>query len=66
MTTASMKLVIINVDLADELVFPTQKLDDGEFIVQRVVELQDLYRKLIGKSKTARAVSVSSAERHVS
>jgi hypothetical protein len=51
MTTATMKLVTVNVDLTDELLLPMQRLDDGEFIIRQVVELQDLYPRLRGKAK---------------
>ncbi|KAI0317848.1 NUDIX hydrolase domain-like protein [Amylostereum chailletii] len=49
MTTANMKLVIVDVPLADQLETPAQKLDEGEFIVKRVVELKTLYKELLGE-----------------
>ncbi|TFK73470.1 hypothetical protein BDN72DRAFT_814399 [Pluteus cervinus] len=42
MTNANMKLVVLNVTLDDKLETPEQKLDTGEFIVTRVVELAKL------------------------
>ncbi|KIK63815.1 hypothetical protein GYMLUDRAFT_40901 [Collybiopsis luxurians FD-317 M1] len=47
MTNANMKLVVLNVTLEDKLETPDQKLDAGEFIVRRVIELQ----KLLGELK---------------
>ncbi|KAJ7684799.1 NUDIX hydrolase domain-like protein [Mycena polygramma] len=46
MTTANMKLVVLNVDLADKMETPAQKLEAGEFIVTRVVELSKLNEEL--------------------
>jgi ADP-ribose diphosphatase len=49
MTTANMKLVVLDVDvdsLSDEL--PFQKLEDGEHIVRRIVELDELNAALQG------------------
>jgi len=42
MTNANMKLVVLDVLLADQMETPTQKLESGEFIVQKVVELAKL------------------------
>jgi len=50
MTTANMKLVIVNVTMEDKLKLPKQKLEEGEFIVPRVVELSKLYEVLRGMS----------------
>lgn len=50
MTTANMKLVVLNVDLADKMETPEQKLESGEFIVKRVVELSKLNEELKGGS----------------
>jgi len=46
MTTANMKLVILNVTLEDILVTPVPKLDAGEFIVTRVIEIAKLNDEL--------------------
>lgn len=43
-----MKLVTIDVQLDDKLEYPEQKLDEGEAIVKRVVELKSLYKELKG------------------
>ena len=48
MTTANMKLVTVDVLLDDKLEYPEQKLDEGEAIVKRVVELKGLYNELKG------------------
>ena len=48
MTTANMKLVTLNVVFPGKLETPDQKLDDGEAIVRRVVELEGLYKELKG------------------
>lgn len=50
MTTANMKLVILDVTLPDKLELNEAKLDEGEHIVKRVVELSRLYDELQGKS----------------
>ncbi|KAK1232509.1 hypothetical protein PQX77_004360 [Marasmius sp. AFHP31] len=50
MTNANMKLVVLNVTLEDKLELPEQKLEQGEFIVRKVVELNKLYDELKGKS----------------
>ncbi|KAJ7470434.1 NUDIX hydrolase domain-like protein [Mycena latifolia] len=49
MTTANMKLVVLNVDLPDKMETPEQKLEAGEFIVKRVVELSKLNQELKGR-----------------
>lgn len=49
MTTANMKLVVLNVLLADQMETPSQKLEAGEFIVRRVVELAKLNAELKGE-----------------
>ncbi|KAF9452795.1 hypothetical protein P691DRAFT_720859 [Macrolepiota fuliginosa MF-IS2] len=46
MTNANMKLIIANVELEDRMDLPQQKLDAGEFIVPRVVELAKLHDEL--------------------
>ena len=48
MTTANMKLVILDVPLDGEMEFPDQNLEDGESIVRRAVEVKNLYRVLKG------------------
>jgi len=42
MTNANMKLIVLNVTLPDRLEMPGQKLEAGEFIVRRVVQLSKL------------------------
>jgi ADP-ribose pyrophosphatase len=51
MTNANMKLIILQVNLEDKLEIPDQKLDAGEFIVRRIVELAKLEEELQGKSR---------------
>jgi len=46
MTTANMKLVMLSVVLEDKMETPDAKLDAGEFIVKRVVELATLNEEL--------------------
>ncbi|GBE82548.1 NUDIX hydrolase domain-like protein [Sparassis latifolia] len=46
MTTATMKIIIVDVPLPDKLEIPVQKLDPGEFIDVRVVELPKLVAEL--------------------
>ncbi|KAJ3773728.1 NUDIX hydrolase domain-like protein [Lentinula raphanica] len=46
MTNANMKLVVLNVTLEDKLETPEQKLESGEFIVRRVIELKQLLNEL--------------------
>jgi ADP-ribose pyrophosphatase len=48
MTTANMKLVILDVPLDGEMEAPDQNLEDGESIVRCVVEVKNLYRVLKG------------------
>jgi len=48
MTTANMKLVILDVPLDGEMESPDQNLEGGESIVRRAVEVKDLYRVLKG------------------
>ena len=48
MTNANMKLVVVCVDLADKMETPRRKLDAGEFIVKRVVEIAKLNDELKG------------------
>ena len=49
MTTANLKLVILGVTLEDLLETPVPKLDVGEFIVTRVIEIAKLNEELKGK-----------------
>ena len=42
MTNANMKLIVVDVPLDDKLEVYEQKLDAGEFITRRVVELKKL------------------------
>ena len=48
MTTANMKLVILDVPLDGGMESPDQNLEDGESIVRRAVEVKNLYRVLKG------------------
>jgi ADP-ribose pyrophosphatase len=48
MTNANMKLVMLHVSLPGDLEIPAQKLEPGEFIVKRVVELSKLNEELEG------------------
>ncbi|KAG8730923.1 hypothetical protein FRC12_019998, partial [Ceratobasidium sp. 428] len=48
MTSANMKLVAVNVEI-QEGEEPAQKLDEGEHIVKRVVELDKLLGELEGE-----------------
>ena len=44
-----MKLVVLDVPFSDSLEKPEQKLDPGEFIKVRIVELSKLRGELIGE-----------------
>ena len=46
-----MKLVIVDVKLTEEDPEPEAKLDEGEHIVKRVVEVKDLWKTLEGESE---------------
>jgi len=48
MTTANMKLVILDVPLDGDMESPDQNLEDGESIVTRAIEVKNLYRVLKG------------------
>lgn len=48
MTTANMKFVVLSVALEDKMETPVAKLEPGEFIVTRVVELAKLNAELKG------------------
>jgi hypothetical protein len=50
MSNTNMKLVLLSVSLPGDLEVPTQKLDPGEFITKRVVELSKLTDELKSKS----------------
>ena len=49
MTNANMKLVVLSVVLDDQMEKPAAKLEVGEFIVTKVVELAKLRAELEGK-----------------
>jgi len=49
MTNANMKLVIVDVPFEAQLESPRANLDDGEFIVKKVVQLTELNDKLKGR-----------------
>jgi hypothetical protein len=49
MSNANMKLVLLDVMLPDKLDIPEAKLDEGEFITKRVVEVDKLAQELKGK-----------------
>jgi ADP-ribose pyrophosphatase len=51
LTSANMKLVIVDVKLTEEDPEPEAKLDEGEHIVKRVVEVKDLWKTLEGESE---------------
>ena len=53
MTTANMKLVVVEVVFPDKLELSDAKLDEGEHIIKRVVELPKLADELAGKSALA-------------
>jgi len=46
MTSANMNLVVLNVVLPDHLETPSQRLETGEFIVKKVVQLSKLNNEL--------------------
>jgi ADP-ribose pyrophosphatase len=48
MTTANMKLVVLDVPLDGDMESPEQNLQDGESIVRRAVEVKNLYKMLKG------------------
>jgi ADP-ribose pyrophosphatase len=50
MTTANLKLATVSVLMEDKLETPDQQLDEGEFIVKRIVALQDLENELKGEN----------------
>lgn len=50
MTNANMKLVIVAVTFPDKLELSDAKLEEGEHIVKRIVELDKLHGVLQGQS----------------
>jgi hypothetical protein len=50
MTNANMKLVVLSVVLDDKMEIPAAKLEVGEFIVTKVVELAKLKTELESKA----------------
>ena len=50
MTNANMKLVVLSVVLEDQMETPAAKLEVGEFIVTKVVELSKLKTELEGRA----------------
>ncbi|KAN0130924.1 NUDIX hydrolase domain-like protein [Lactarius tabidus] len=46
MSTANMKLVVLDVPLEGDMESPDQKLEDGEAIVRRAIELRSLNKEL--------------------
>ncbi len=48
MSTANMKLVVLDVPLNGAMESPDQNLEDGEVIVRRVIELRNLNKELKG------------------
>jgi ADP-ribose pyrophosphatase len=48
MTTANMKLIVLDVPLDGDMESPNQNLQDGETIIRRAVELKLLYTVLKG------------------
>lgn len=48
MTTANMKLVVLDVPLKGNMEWPDQNLQDDESIVRRTVEVKRLYQELKG------------------
>ena len=53
MTNANMKLVVLKVTMSDYPSSPKAKLDEGEHIVKRIVELDALYEELKSSSLIA-------------
>lgn len=48
MTNANMQLVVLSVELEDKMEYPVPKLEAGEHIVTKVVQLTRLYSELEG------------------
>ena len=53
MSTANMKLVVLDVPLEGDMELPDQNLEDGEAIVRRAIELRSLNTELKGKQPSA-------------
>lgn len=53
MTNANMKLILLDVTMEDALEAPSQHLEDGEYIVRRVIKLQKLEDELKGTSENS-------------
>ena len=51
MTNANMQLVVVSVLFDDKLDIPEPKLDPGEYIVTKIVELSKLSAELEGESR---------------
>lgn len=62
MTGANMNLVTVDVELPEDAPKPTQKLDEGEHIVQRVVPLKELDAALRGESESTAEKEVLMAD----
>lgn len=58
MTNANMQLVVLNVDLEDKLETPVPKLEIGEYIVTKVVELSRLKAELEGTVTLRSSISI--------
>ena len=61
MSTAYMKLVVLDVPLNGDMESPDQNLEDGEAIVRRVIEARNLNKELKGMYVGCGAVQQSSA-----
>ncbi|KAG8988682.1 hypothetical protein FRB94_002990 [Tulasnella sp. JGI-2019a] len=61
MTTANMRLITLNVTLAEDAPPPKQKLDAGEHIVVRVIELDSLNDELKAYAKRGFAIDAKLA-----
>jgi ADP-ribose pyrophosphatase len=48
MSSANMKLVVLDVPLDADMESPDQNLEDGESIVRRVIEVRNLNKQLKG------------------
>lgn len=56
LSSANMKLVMVEVKLGEDYQEPEQRLEDGEHIQRVVVPLKDLYAKLVEYSEKERFV----------
>ena len=59
MTNANMKLVTVDVPFPENLEMPAQKLDPGEFIQVRIVELAKLRAELQGTTEITSLYSIA-------